>query len=68
MDHNVTVATPDLMVGTGLVQQGDVLEVTKEPAIIVGEKLVEMSVLVGIFVGLTVFHLHMEDVSLVQNY
>ena len=67
MDHNVTVATPDLMVGTGLVQQGDVLEVTKEPAIIVGEKLVEMSVLVGIFVGLTVFHLHVEDVSFVQN-
>ena len=67
MDHNVTVATPDLMVGTGLVQQGDVLEVTKEPAIIVGEELVEMSVLVGIFVELTVFHLHVEDVSFVQN-
>ena len=68
MDHNVTVTTPDLMVGTGLVQQGDVLEVTKEPAIIVGEKLVEMSVLVGIFVSETILHLHVEDVSLIQNY
>ena len=67
MNYDVTVAAPHLVLRAGPVQQGDVLEVTEQAAVVVVEKLVEMSVLLRVFVGMAILHFHMDDVSPVQN-